>query len=99
MADPAKRPPLFADIVVGALRPILVVIVLDETLLVVIHARDVVAWVIWTPELLHQRTREGIETVGGNLVSRKGLHRDRGRCRIEFCSPWIVDRADSPVNV
>src|SRR6266436_3292456 len=99
MADAAESPPLVVDIVISALGPVLVVVVLDEALLVVVHARDVVAWIVWSPKLFHQRSGQRVETVRGDLVSGERLDRDGAGRGIELRRPRIVDRPDGTLDV
>src|SRR5207249_10685234 len=80
-ADPAKDLPLFADVIVDALGEVVIVVPLDETFLVIVYARDIVARVVRAPELFHQSARERIETAGRSEERRVGKE-----CRSRWCT-------------
>ena len=70
-ADASEDLPLVVDVVVDAIGEVVVVVGLDEALLEVIHAGDVVARLVGRPELLHQRAVSGSKRPMGSCCRRR----------------------------
>src|SRR6185312_6874915 len=95
----AEDSPLIANRVIDAVGKVVVIVILDESLLEVIHAGDVIAGIVRSPKLLHQGCRERIEPVRGDLITRERRDGDLSCGRVELRRVRIENGPDAAIDI